>query len=604
MSSDSTARFGPGSRAEASGEALRILVVDESAGDRERIVDALRAGLPTSRVSALLEPGELDSVLARRDFDVVVADHRPGWVDAFDVLGRVRSFDPDLPVLLCTGGGSEELAVAAMKAGFDDYVLKHPHHFPRLVSAVRSSLDDAARRRIGRESETRYQKLFEGVPVGLYRSTPTGQVLDANPALVRMLGYPSREALMAGNLCSLYVEPKAHDRMRRLLDQSGEVRDLEVCWRRYAGQLIWVRENIRAIRDANGRLLHYEGLVEDITESRRAREELEESNQFRDEIISGASEGIVVYDRSLRRIVWNRYMEELTGVPADRALGRSAFDMTPDARGIGDELLRRALAGETVSSGDLLLTVEGTGRSGWIVGTFGPHRNAAGEIVGVIGIIRNVTERRRSEQALRESEERFRLIADAAPVMIWMDDAEGMSTYFNKPWIDFTGRTLEQELGKGSRDGIHPDDLVPRFVAVYDAAAAARAPFQTEYRLRRADGAVALGSRDGDAPLHGGGPVRRLRRNGHRHHRTPGRRADPAQGARLPAPGHRHQPQLHFREGPRRPFHARQPGRRRRLRNDRRGPHRTAPTPTSIPTATRSRLSGARISPSWTPGAK
>ena len=138
--------------------------------------------------------------------------------------------------------------------------------------------------------------------------------------------------------------------------------------------------------------------------------------------------------------------------------------------------------------GTCCVSIEETRRSGWVVGTFGPHRNAAGEIVGVIGIIRNVTERRRSEQALRESEERFRLIADAAPVMIWMDDAEGMSTYFNKPWLDFTGRTLEQELGKGSRDGIHPDDLVPRFVEAYDAAFAARRPFQTEYRLRRADG--------------------------------------------------------------------------------------------------------------------
>ena len=68
-----------------------------------------------------------------------------------------------------------------MKAGFDDYVLKHPHHFPRLVSAIRSALEDATRRRIAREAETRYRTLFEGVPVGLYRvdahrarsSTPT-----------------------------------------------------------------------------------------------------------------------------------------------------------------------------------------------------------------------------------------------------------------------------------------------------------------------------------------------------------------------------------------------------------------------------------------------
>ncbi len=79
-------------------------------------------------------------------------------------------------------------------------------------------------------------------------------------------------------------------------------------------------------------------------------------------------------------------------------------------------------------------------------------------------------------------------MADAAPVMIWMDDAGGLSTYFSKPWLDFTGRTLEQEIGKGSRDGIHSEDL-PRFIEVYEAALAARQAFRTEYRLRRADGA-------------------------------------------------------------------------------------------------------------------
>jgi two-component system cell cycle sensor histidine kinase/response regulator CckA len=488
MPSDPSPARGSSSRAGAAGEFLRILVIDENPRDRALIADALRGGFAGCEILEALEPSGLPELLERGGFDLILADHRPGWIDAFGVLGKVRERDPDLPVVLCTGTGSEELAVAAMKAGFADYVLKHPHHFPRLVSAVRSSLEEAVRRRIGREAETRYQKLFEGVPVGLYRSTPTGQVLDANPALLRMLGYPSREVLMAASLCSLYLDHGAHDQMRRLLDTAGEVRDLEVCWRRYGGQLIWVRENIRAIRDPKGRLLHYEGLVEDITESRRAREELEESNQFREEIISGASEGIVVYDRSLRRIVWNQYMEDLTGVPADRALGGRAFDMAPDVRVTGEGLLKRALAGETVSSGDILIAIPETGRSGWVVGTFGPHRNAAGEVVGVIGIIRNVTERRRNEQALRESEERFRLIADAAPVMIWMDDADGNSTYFNKPWLDFTGRTLEQEFGRGSRDGIHPDDLVQRFVAVYDSAFTARRRFQTEYRLRRADG--------------------------------------------------------------------------------------------------------------------
>ena len=110
---------------------------------------------------------------------------------------------------VCTGAGSEELAVAAMKAGFDDYVLKHPHHFPRLVSAVRSALEESARRRVAREAETRYRTLFEGVPVGLFRATLSGQILDANPALIRLLGFPSRESLMAVNLRDIHANPKS-----------------------------------------------------------------------------------------------------------------------------------------------------------------------------------------------------------------------------------------------------------------------------------------------------------------------------------------------------------------------------------------------------------
>ncbi|HWZ86062.1 MAG TPA: PAS domain S-box protein, partial [Thermoanaerobaculia bacterium] len=488
MASDSTAPFGPASRAGSPEGILRILVIDENPRDRDSIVESLRNGLPGCEPSLLLDPSGLAEVLERGAFDVVLADHRPGWIDAFLVLGTVRERHPDVPVLLCTGTGSEELAVAAMKAGFADYVLKHPHHFPRLTSAIRSALEEASRRRAAREAETRYQTLFEGVPVGLYRATLAGQILDANPALLRLLGFPSRESLMAVNLRDVYAEPRARRGFLERLEKEGEAHDLELQWRRYGGQIITVRKSARPVRDTHGRLLHYEGVVEDITERRRAREELQESNQFREEIISGAGEGIVVYDRDLRRIVWNRYMEELTGISADRALSGRVFDASPGLQELGEDLLRRALAGETVSSGDLFVSVPETGRSGWIVGTYGPHRNAAGDIVGVIGIIRSVTARRRSEQALRESEERFRVMADVAPVMIWMDDAEGMSTYFNKPWLDFTGRSLEQELGRGSRDGIHPDDLVPRFVAVYDAAFTARRPFQTEYRLRRADG--------------------------------------------------------------------------------------------------------------------
>jgi PAS domain S-box-containing protein len=99
----------------------------------------------------------------------------------------------------------------------------------------------------------------------------------------------------------------------------------------------------------------------------------------------------------------------------------------------------------------------------------------------------DITDRKHAEDRLRESEARFRTVADAAPALIWMSGVDKLCTFFNQPWLDFTGRTLEQELGNGWVEGVHPEDLagcVKHYVESFDA----RRPFTTEYRLRRHDG--------------------------------------------------------------------------------------------------------------------
>src|SRR5207247_10569234 len=89
--------------------------------------------------------------------------------------------------------------------------------------------------------------------------------------------------------------------------------------------------------------------------------------------------------------------------------------------------------------------------------------------------------------SVRESERRFRIVADSAPVLIWMSGLDKLCTFFNKPWLEFTGRTIEQEMGNGWADGVHPDDFQSCF-KTYVEAFDAREPFVMQYRLRRHDG--------------------------------------------------------------------------------------------------------------------
>src|SRR5437667_155809 len=127
------------------------------------------------------------------------------------------------------------------------------------------------------------------------------------------------------------------------------------------------------------------------------------------------------------------------------------------------------------------------GSTRWMAGHGSVELDECGKPAFARGMSRDITLRKQAEDALRESEERFRTVANAAPVMIWMSGTDKACTFFNKGWLDFTGRKLEQELGNGWANGVHREDF-DRWRDIYGNSFDARQPFTMEYRLRRSDG--------------------------------------------------------------------------------------------------------------------
>jgi PAS domain S-box-containing protein len=238
---------------------------------------------------------------------------------------------------------------------------------------------------------------------------------------------------------------RADDRL--VIERGSPKLNFEEPQSRPDGSQRWLRSNKLPLRDREGRVIGVIGTYEDITERKQAEKALRESEQFNREVIASAQEGVVVYDRELRYQVWNRFMEELTGVAALETLSKLALDLFPHLRaGNADLMIRRALAGEVVQSPDMPFHIPASGKTGWVSSVYSPHFDAGGEIVGVIGIIRDITERKRAETALQESEDRFRSLFENATVGIYRTTPAGQILVANPALVKMLGYASQEEL--------------------------------------------------------------------------------------------------------------------------------------------------------------
>lgn len=207
-----------------------------------------------------------------------------------------------------------------------------------------------------------------------------------------------------------------------------------------------VQERTAELIEAN------KALEAEIAKHKHTEELLRESMAFNKEIISSASEGIIIYDRFFNYLVWNAFMEQITGKSSDEVLGKNAFSLFPHLLEQGiDILLRQALNGEVVSTHDTRVCLPETGTVRWVSSNYGPHRNEKGEIIGVIGIISDITERKRAEAIRKESEEKFAITFYKSPIPLAVTAIkDGRYIDVNESFMKVMGLNYEELIGNSS----------------------------------------------------------------------------------------------------------------------------------------------------------
>ncbi len=199
-------------------------------------------------------------------------------------------------------------------------------------------------------------------------------------------------------------------------------------------------------------------------------------------------DGMLVLDREFRCVFYNPALERITGLCAAEVVGKHVFEALPFlAEASEAELLTNVMSGRPQSSLDRPFFVPSSGRRGYYEAYYFPLSGEEGAVEGAVAIVRDVSEARLTREQVLETENRFKNMADAAPVLLWMSGTDGLCTFFNQTWLDFTGRSLEQEWGVGWAEGVHFEDF-EQCMDTYLAAFNRRQVFEMEYRLRRKDG--------------------------------------------------------------------------------------------------------------------
>lgn len=417
---------------------MRFLLIDDNPADRELARRLLASTYPEASFVEVRSREELEAALKGFTFDLVVTDYQLRWSDGLQLLEMLQQRLPGTPVIMVTETASEEIAVAAMRAGLADYILKR--HLRRLPAAVQRALDEARLRRERDEANERYRALTEMISDYAYafRVTPEGTLQGewVTDSFVRVFGLTLSEIDARGGWTSMVFPddlPRALEHARKVASGQADVCEMRFVTR--DGQVRWLRDYARPVWDEKeGRVVRIYGASQDITEQKNAEEALRKSETRYRLLADNASDVIFTVDLDLRFTYVSPAVERLRGFTVEETLQQHPSEvLTPASYERTMRVLAEILEAEALKPAAPNLTrvleLEVTRKDGstlWAETTLSGLRDENGQLIGFQGICRDISGRKRAEQALATQVARVELLNRIARAMAERLDLESI----------------------------------------------------------------------------------------------------------------------------------------------------------------------------------